>query len=394
MKAAYVMGPGLIRRVNRRHAIQGAAALAALLLLAGCGEHKGGAMPPVPVTAAKAVQKDVPVVLTAIGTVEAYNTVGIKALIGGQLTKVHFKEGQDVKKGAPLFTIDPRPYQSALKAAEAALARDRAKAASAEAEARRYADLVKKDYVTQQQFDDTSANAEAMKATVAADEAAVENARLNLAYCFINAPVDGRMGNLMVREGNLIKANADNPMVTLNQITPVYVTFSVPEDRLSEIRREAAAGTLAVRAAFPDQDDVIYTGELTFIDNAVSAGSGTILLKATFSNTDKALWPGQFVNVRLTLSTRKGAVVVPENAVQEGQQGYYVFVVKPDTSVEMRPVEVGQRLGGEALIEKGVDAGEEVVTDGQLRLYPGAKVQIKAGLGAEENAGAAPKGDH
>jgi multidrug efflux system membrane fusion protein len=349
------------------------------LLLAGCGERKGGAMPPVPVTAAKAVQKDVPVLLTAIGTVEAYNTVGIKALVGGQLTKVHFKEGQDVKRGAPLFTIDPRPYQAALKAAEASLARDRAKAASAEAEARRYADLVKKDYVTQQQFDDTSAEAEAMKATVAADEAAVDNAKLNLSYCFITAPVEGRMGNLAVREGNLVKANADGPMVTLNQITPVYVSFSVPEDQLAEIRREAATGELPVMASFPDQDDRIFTGELTFIDNAVSAVSGTILLKATFPNADKALWPGRFVNVKLTLATRKGAVVVPDNAVQEGQQGYYVFVVKPDTSVEMRPVDVGQRMGGEALIEKGVEAGEEVITDGQLRVLPGKKVEIKTG---------------
>ena len=261
------------------------------------------------------------------------------------------------------------------------------------AEARRYADLVKKDYVTQQQFDDTSAEAEAMKATVAADEAAVDNAKLNLSYCFITAPVEGRMGNLAVREGNLVKANADGPMVTLNQITPVYVSFSVPEDQLAEIRREAATGELPVMASFPDQDDRIFTGELTFIDNAVSAVSGTILLKATFPNADKALWPGRFVNVKLTLATRKGAVVVPDNAVQEGQQGYYVFVVKPDTSVEMRPVDVGQRMGGEALIEKGVEAGEEVITDGQLRLYPGAKVQIKSGLGAEASGEGAPKGD-
>ncbi len=377
-------GPAALRGVSAA-----AVALAGLALLAACSKPKQGAMPPVPVTAAEAVKKDVPLVVSAIGTVEAYNTVAVKALVAGQIMRVHVTEGQDVRKGDLLFTIDPRPFQAALDQAQARLARDKAQLTSAEAQDRRYADLVKKDYVTQQQADDASAAAGALAATVKADEADVQAARLNLAYCSIRAPIDGRLGNLTVKEGNLVKANDTPSLVTLNQITPVYVAFSVPEQQLSEIRKQAAGDALAVTASFPDDAKAAFPGRLTFIDNAVDNGSGTILLKATFPNEDKALWPGQYVNVSMNLSTLKDAVTIPEEAIQQGQQGYYVYVIKADDTVDMHTVEVVQRLGGVATIRDGVQGGDRVVTDGQLRLMPGAKVEIKT---AAAQAPAAPGG--
>lgn len=347
-------------------------------------------MPPVPVTAAEAVKKDVPLVVSAIGTVEAFNTVSVKALVAGQIMKVHVAEGQDVKKGDLLFTIDPRPFQAALDQAQARLARDRAQLVSAQAQDRRYTDLVKKDYVTQQQADDATATAGALAATVKADEADVQTARLSLAYCSIRAPIDGRLGNMTVKEGNLVKANDTPSLVTLNQITPVYVAFSVPEQQLGDVRREASGRELAVTASFPDHPEATYAGKLTFIDNAVDNGSGTILLKATFPNEDRALWPGQYVNVSMVLATLKDAVTVPEEAVQQGQQGYYVYVIKGDGTVEMHTVSVVQRLDGQATIKDGVTGGDRVVTDGQLRLVPGAKVEIKTA--AEGQAPAAQGG--
>jgi multidrug efflux system membrane fusion protein len=364
--------------------------LAVLALLAACGGGKKAGPPPAaPVTTAKAVQKDVPIVVSAIGTVEPYNSVNIKSLVGGAITRVAFKEGQDVHKGDLLFVIDPRPYQAALQQAQGILARDRAQMASAEAQAARYAELVKKDYVTQQEYDDAVAAAGAAKSSVQADEAAVEAARLNLAYCTIRAPIDGRTGNVLVQLGNVVKAN-DVPMLVLNQITPIYVTFSVPESYLPQIRRESAQGPLKVTAS--SSDGSTHDGELTLINNQVDSATGAILLKATFPNAGKALWPGSFVNLSLTLSTRKGAVVVPDNAVQEGQKGTYVFVVKGDSTAGMRPVAVGQRMNGEALIDKGLEAGEEVVTDGQLRLFPGAKVEVRSSL-TQPGAGETPSSE-
>lgn len=376
----HLPGPASSRRPGVRHLVRDAAALLALGTLAfaaACGGKKAPLPQTVPVTAGEAVQKDVRLVVSAIGTVEAYNTVALKALIGGQLMRVHFKEGQDVRKGDLLFTIDPRPYQAALDQAKAQLARDKAQLVSAEAQARRYADLVKKDYVTQQQFDDATANSGALQATVKADEANVEDAVLNLAYCSIRASMDGRLGNLLVHEGNLVKAS-DVPLVTLNQVAPVYVAFSVPEQQLAEIRRQAIGESLTVKAAFPDAPSEQFTGHLSFIDNAVDSATGTILLKATFPNEDKALWPGQFVNVTLDLSVLKNAILVPTQAVQQGQQGTYVYVVGQDGTAELRPVKTGQTRDGEVVVLDGIKGGEKVVTDGQLRLFPGARVEIKA----------------
>jgi membrane fusion protein, multidrug efflux system len=349
----------------------------AVFMLAGCsGNAENNHVPQAaPVTVNIALKKDVPVVLKAIGTVEPHNTVSVRARVAGEITRIAFKEGQDVSQGDLLFTIDPRPYQAALDGALADLDRDKAKLKSATEDVRRYAELVKKDYVTSQAYDQAIANADALKATVAADRAAVQSARVNLDYCTVRTPITGRTGSLLVKLGNVIKAE-DQPVVTINQIMPINVSFSVPEEYLADIQRYAADGTLDVEAAFPDGKEPNFRGELSFINNTVDGTTGTILLKATFPNPDKALWPGQFVNVILRLVASRSAVVVPSQAIQRGQQGDYVFVVKPDLSVESRAVELGQRLGEETVIRKGIEAGERVVTDGQLRLFPGAKVAL------------------
>lgn len=329
-----------------------------------------------PVTAAAVIQKTVPVQINAIGNVEAYSTVGIKAQAGGELIQVSFKEGQDVIKGDLLFSINQRPYEAALRQAEAGLARDIVQMNNAGEEVRRYAELVKKGYVSRQQYEQIRTNAAALEATVNADKALVENARLQLEYCSVYSPISGRTGSLIVSQGNLIKANSDNPLVVINQIQPVYVSFSLPEKYLPELRKYNAAGRAKVEASTDKDDNKPSEGVLTFIDNAVDSTTGTIRLKATFDNKEKRLWPGQFVNVVMTLASQPNAVVVPSPAIQTGQNGQYVFVIKDDHSVESRPVIVGRTMNDEAVIEKGLKAGEKIVTDGLLRLVPGAKVEI------------------
>ncbi|MBI5676126.1 MAG: efflux RND transporter periplasmic adaptor subunit [Nitrospirae bacterium] len=333
----------------------------------------------VPVTVGMVIKKSVPIQISSIGNVEAYSTVGIKSQVGGTLMHVHFKEGQDVKKGDILFTIDPRPYETALKQAEANLAKDNAQLENARLQVGRYDDLVKKGYVAQEQYDQIRTNSAALEATVNADKAAVENAQLQLKYCYIYSPLTGRTGSLISYEGNVIKANADTSMVVINQIQPVYAAFSVPEQNLQEIKKYMASGKLTVEAFMSNEDTNPAEGLLTFIDNTVDAATGTIKLKATFSNSDKKLWPGQFVNVTMTLGTQTGVIVVPSQAVQTGQQGQYIFVVKDDLTVEQRPVEVDRTINDEAVIATGLKGDEKVVTDGQLRLVPGTKVEIKGG---------------
>ena len=349
--------------------------------LAACSEGKTEppkVVPVVPVTVASATEKTIPVYLTAIGNVEAYSTVSIKARVGGELTQVLFKEGQDVNKGDLLFKIDHRPFEAALAEARARLARSVALAKKAEEDANRYASLIQKQVVSQEQYDQIRANRASLDAGVKADEAAMENARLQLNYCSIYAPISGRTGSVLVNAGNLIKASDDNKsMVVIRQVQPIYVTFSVPEQFLSEIKRRWTAEKLKVTASFRDGQPQPVAGELTFIDNAVDTTTGTILLKAAFPNQDKALWPGQFVDVTLLLTFQKDAVVVPTQAIQTGQQGQYVFVVKPDLTVENRSVNTGRTVDGETVVEKGLQSGERVVTDGQLRLFPGARVEIK-----------------
>lgn len=348
-----------------------------LIFTGACSNGKAKqSAPPAPVKTGDVTLMDVPLQINAIGNVEAYNTVSVKAMIAGEVIDVHFKEGQDVKQGDLLFQIDPRPYAAALKQAEAQLARDVAQSKNAEEQAKRYAILVQKDYVARDQYDQLKANADALAAAVDADKANVENSRLQLAYCTIKSPIDGRVGSVLINKGNVIKAN-DLVMVTINKIRPIYVTFSIPEQNLSVIKKYMATGSLKVDALIPGDEKRPAQGKLTFVDNTVDATTGTIKLKGTFENGDRRLWPGQFVNVSLTLSTQRNAVVMPTAALQAGQQGQFVFVVKSDLTVESRPVTVARAYGELTVIAQGVKPGEKVVTDGQLQLIPGTKVEIK-----------------
>jgi membrane fusion protein, multidrug efflux system len=380
------------------------------LLLSACSGTRasGGAnravAPAVPVTAANVIQKTVPIQVRAIGNVEAYNTIQVKAQVGGELIKVHFTEGQFVKKGDMLFTIDPRPYEATVrqieaniqkdiaqaKQAQATLAKDAAQAKNAEAEERRYSELVEKGIVSKEQYDQFRTNFEALQATLNADKAAINsaeqatkadeanlgNAKLQLAYCYIHSPIDGRTGSLLVHQGNLIKAN-DVPVVVVDQIDPIRAGFTVPEQQLANIKTYSAAGTLRVRAVIPGQEQQPMEGTISFVDNSVDTTTGTIKLKGIFSNPERRLWPGQFVNVVMTLTMQPDVLVVPSSAVQTGQAGTFVFVINSDLTVESRPVLLGRSLDGETVIEKGLQPDEKVVTDGQLRLVPGAKVEIK-----------------
>jgi multidrug efflux system membrane fusion protein len=350
------------------------------LMLSSCfssSGNKDGAAKTVPVTVAIAVQKDVPLQLNAIGNVEAYTAVSVRARVGGELEKVFFSEGDYVQEGDALFLIDPRPYEAALKQAEANLAQDIVQAANAEREARRYAQLIGQGVVAKEQYDRMRTTADALNAAVKSDRAAVENARLQLGYCSIRSPINGRTGTVMIQQGNMIKANDDTPLVVINQINPIEVSFSVSEKDLPRIKHYQGAGKLNVAAIIPESRTAPAIGKLTFIDNVVNITTGTILLKATFPNTDNTLWPGQFVKVILTLATLHNAVVVPSQAIQIGQGGSYVFVVKNDSSAEMRPVGAVSSHNGETVIEKGVQAGEQIDTDGHLQLVSGIKVEIK-----------------
>ena len=364
----------------------------------------------VPVTVGVVVRKPMPVELHAIGTVEAYSTVIVKTQIQGELTRVFFTEGQDVKKGDPLFELDPRPYEEAVRVAEAALARDIAQQKQAEAnlardvaqaeyartQAARYAKLAAQGVVSKEQTDQMSSNATALeqstsadraaidssRAAVNADKAAIDTAKLNLAYCHITSPINGRTGNLLVHQGNVVKATDVN-LISINQVQPIYVDCNVPGVNLAEIKRSMAAAKLKV-TAIPKDGSAPKYGQLTFVDNNIDTTTGTILLKGTFTNEDRKLWPGEFVDVVLTLRTVPNAVVVSSQAIQTGQQGQYVFIVNQDQRAESRPVRVAWRAGNDVVIESGLKAGERVVTDGQLRLVPGGKIkEVKAAQGTQ-----------
>jgi multidrug efflux system membrane fusion protein len=331
----------------------------------------------IPVLAATAARKTMAIQLRAVGNVEAFSTVSVKSQVTGVLTQAHFKEGQNVKKGQLLFTIDPRPFEAVLKQAEANLARDVAQLQNAREQARRYAELFKKQYVSQEQYEQIRTNADALEAVVEADKAAVENAKVQLSYCYIYSPIDGQVGSLLVNEGNLVRVNDATPLVVINQVTPINVTFSVPEQNLADIRRHMAVGYLKVEARYQADEGRPEQGILAFVDNAVDRTTGTIKLKAEFKNSERRLWPGQFINVALTLSTQSDAVVVPSEAVQVGQEGQHVFVIKPDNSVEMRSVVVARTDEGETVIAQGLQPGEQIVREGQFLLGPGARIEIK-----------------
>jgi len=368
------------------------ALLAGAALLAACQKPAPKPAPPVPVSAATVERRAMPYTIEASGTVEPRQTVAVQAQVGGVLERVNFNEGDDVREGQVLFQLDARPFAAALQQARGMLARDEAQLAAARADAERFVALAEKEYVTAQQKDQAQASAAALAATVEADRAAVETARLNLEYATIRAPISGRAGSLMVRPGNLVRANSGTPLVTINQIRPILVRFAVPAARLAELRKHRDK-RVAVRArpqGAPADDPSV--GTLSFLDNAIDTTTGTILLKAQFPNQDAALWPGEFVAVSLELYIEPNALVVPTAAVITGQQGPYVFVVKPDRTTEVRNVKVARNAGDQIVIAEGLSEGDQVVTEGQLRLTAGAKVQIKQPAAAPAPVSASEQG--
>ncbi|MHB8654967.1 MAG: efflux RND transporter periplasmic adaptor subunit [Terriglobia bacterium] len=376
-------------------------AAAGMVLLSSCSSNSTAgkaapspqaalaAMPPVPATIGVASLKTVPIQVRTIGNGEAYSTVNVKSQVEGRVERVYFEEGQTVKKGQLLFSIDSRPFETAVQQAQANLAKDQALEKNAQAQAARYDELFKSGIVSKDQYDQFHTTAASLEASVKADQAAVETGKIQLGYCSIYAPIEGRTGNLMVHSGNTVKAN-DATLVVINQISPLFVDFSVPEQFLSDIKKYMAQGRLGVQAILPHEEDRPELGWISFVDNSVDRTTGTILLKGTFPNAGSRLWPGQFVNVVVTLAEQRNAVVVPSQAVQTGQQGQYIFVVKSDNSVEIRPVVPGIVVGGDQVIEKGIQPGERVVTDGQLMLFPGAHVLDKAS--ANPGGGVPPAG--
>ena len=332
--------------------------------------------PPVPVTAVAVALKTVPVRLYAIGNVEPYTTVAVKARVDGQIVSAHFKEGDEVRQGSVLFEIDPRPFAAALKQAQANLLKDKALLDRAVEQDKRYKDLLTKNFISADAYEQVRTNADTAKATVAGDDAAIESARLSLEYCTIRSPVTGYAGRIQIQQGNLVKANDINPLVTINQIVPVYTSFSVPEQSIADIRKYQATGDLKVQATFPAGGHAPIAGKLSFLDNSADTTTGTIKLKAEFPNSDKALWPGQFVNVVLTLYDQKDAVVAPSAAVQNGPNGQYVFVVKPDLTADLRNIKIARAEGDDTVVATGLQPGEQVVTVGQVRLAPGTKVSL------------------
>ncbi|HMD86789.1 MAG TPA: efflux RND transporter periplasmic adaptor subunit [Terriglobia bacterium] len=361
------------------------ALLASLLMLGGCApkaaKSEGMQMEfRVPVTVAKATVKSVPVQVEAIGNVEAYSNVSVRTQIAGEIERAYFTQGEDVKKGQLLFTLDRRPFQTMLNQLEANLAHDQAQLANARAQAERNEKLFQAGIISKDQYDTFRTTAQAQEATVRAGRAAIENAKVNLSYCSIYSPLDGRTGAYQVYPGNIAKLN-DTVLVVINQVHPIYVTFSVPEQYLGEVREYQVRGALTVQAQVPSDQRPPGLGQLAFIDNAVDTATGTIKMRATFPNSDDRLWPGQFVNVVMRLTVQSNATLVPSQAVQTGQMGKYVFVVKPDSTADLRPVAAGETVQGETVIEKGVVPGDTVVIDGQLLLAPGSKVEIKKGSG-------------
>jgi multidrug efflux system membrane fusion protein len=318
-----------------------------------------------------------PIEIRVIGSVEAYSVVSVHAQVTGQLTAVNFKEGDDIAKDQVLFTLDRRPLEATLMQAQANLQRDIAQAANAKVVAQRYADLAGRGIATTEQLETSRASAAALEATVEADRAAVESAKVQLQYATIASPIAGRTGALMVHEGNLVRAADQAPLVVINQVAPIYVSFAIPESRLSELKRFLALGTLQVEAKPPNDENPSSHGHITFVDNNVDQTTGTIRIKATFTNEDRRLWPGQFVNVIVALTKDPTAVVVPTAAVQVGQQGQYAYVVKADKAVEYRTVVVERTAGLETIIKSGLKPAETVVTDGHLRIVQGSHVTIK-----------------
>jgi len=332
--------------------------------------------PAIPVTVEPVLQQLVPFRIQAIGNVEAYSTVSVKARVDGQIVDVGFKEGEEVRKGQVLFKIDPRPYEATLRQAEANALRDNAAAEQARSQEKRYQDLLEKNFVSKEAYAQIRTNATTAEATAKASQAALDNAKLNVDYCTITSPIEGYAGKIQIQLGNLVKANDVNPLVVVNQVHPIYVNFAVPEQRLAEVREHMAANPLTVDTLAPGSDQATASGVLIFVDNAVDPSTGTIRLRARFANKENALWPGQFVGVSLRLFEEPDAIVIPSTAVQTGPEGQYVYVVGQDMIADVRKIEVQRTDGDRTIVERGLTKGEKVVTRGQLRLGPKTRVQI------------------
>jgi multidrug efflux system membrane fusion protein len=355
---------------------------------AAAGKPQPGGGPPVPVTPGTVKAADVPVFISAIGTVQAYNMVTIKSRVDGQIMGVGFKEGQEVEKGAKLLQIDPRSFQAALDQSIANQEKDQANLANAQRDFERDSQLIKSNLaVSQQQFDKDKAAVAAGQASVDADKAQIELARLNLGYADIRAPISGRLGARLVDAGNMVHASDTAGLVTIAQLKPIFVSFTVPQENAHKVRERQAKAPLDVSAYGDDNKTELAKGKLTLIDNTIDQATGTIRLKASFANDDERLWPGEFVNVRLVLDIRKGAPTVPAQTVQEGPTGNYAYVIKSDDTVERRAVEVAAIQDGVAVIGKGLSPGEKVVVDGQYRLTEGARVKLAAPAPSSKAAG-------
>jgi len=362
-----------------------ALAFLSILVLAGCEAkaQQSFERPPAPVSVVTAASEDVPIYLDEIGKAVAREMVSIQPQVSGRITALHFADGADVKKGDPLLTIDPRPYQAALDAAEANLAQARASLDLARVQYLRAADLVQTNAVSRSEYDTRKSDVEVAEAQIGQRQAAVETARLDLEYCSVRSPIDGRTGHRLVDVGNVVEANK-GPLLVIQRIDPIYSDFTVTENDLSAVQRNMAQGTLRVEVRLPDEPGEPRAGSLTFLDNAVQDGTGTVKLRATIPNADHRFWPGRFVKVRLVLSTLRNAVLVPASAPQTSAKGQFVYVVKEDSTAEMRPVTLGQRQEDRVVVTEGLASGERIVITGQMAVMPGGKVRV-----AESSAAAA-----
>lgn len=386
-------------RVERRPAAILAAVVTGVVLVAGgigvrlaleraaplAAAQGPAAAPAIPVTVGVVTAKDMPVFLEGIGTVQAFNIAAVKSRVDGPIVGVDFTEGQEVEAGAALFQIDPLPYQAALAQAQAAKAKDAAQLESAQADLERYSKLVVHGFQTQQNYDQQKALVGQLKAAIAGDQAQIDTAKLNLGYTQIRAPISGRLGARLVDIGNLVRASDDTSLVTITQVRPIFASFTLPQQSFDELRQQQMKAPLAVEAYSGDDTRELAEGRLTLIDNSIDAATGTIHLKAQFANENERLWPGEFVNLRVILRVRRAVPTVPSQTVQEGPDGYVVYVVEPGDTVARRPVEVAAIRDGVAAVTKGLAPGERVVVNGQYRLTDGARINsVPAGPAASE----------
>jgi membrane fusion protein, multidrug efflux system len=374
--------------MNRRTASRFGAAALMIGLIAGIwfavdqiGRDKARAAastttPAIPVVTGLAETKDMPVIVRGIGTVQAFKTVAVKSRVDGQIVKIAFEEGQEVKEGDLLVQIDPRAFQAAYDQAAAAKRRDEARLVGAKLDLERYGKLIAPGFQSQQSYDQQKATVDSLAATLALDQAAIDTAKVNLTYTEIRAPIDGRTGQRLVDLGNIVQGSQAVALVNITETKPIYVNFTVPQDVTDDVRRHQAAAPLTVLAYASDDKSELSQGKLTLIDNQIDTATGTLRLKGTFANNDERLWPGEFVNVRLVVEMRKGAVTVPQRAIMQGSDGDYAYLVKPDNTVQRRPVDVAGMQDGLAIIAKGIAAGDKVVVDGQYRLSDGARIRI------------------